>query len=156
MNSANEGPHTLKLLPRSLFDLYALALARGHGFGMRPPIGAWQSEDGIAYGVITQHVQTPDFGVLVMRRRVDGVWVEVEAETGFASQNAAVEELKRHLGGDQHREVLPANTAPRPALHDIGNRQPSMVFGALSTPSHHVAAWTLNQLYLGSGFITNR
>lgn len=73
MNSPNERPNALKLLPRSLFDLYALALPRGHGFGIRPPIGAWQSEDGIAYGVITQHVQTPDFGILVMRRRVDGV-----------------------------------------------------------------------------------
>lgn len=148
MNSANEGPNTLRLLPRSLFELYALALPRGHGFGMRPPIGAWQSEDGIAYGVITQHVQTPDFGILVMRRRVDGVWVEVEAKTGIASQDAAVEELERLLGCNQQKEPLSANTAPRPTLHDIGNRQPSSVFRALSTPSHHVAAWTLNQLYL--------
>jgi hypothetical protein len=148
MSRRNERPTTLKPLPRSLFDLYALALPRGHGFGMRPPIGAWQSEDGVAYGVITQHVQTSDFGIIVMRRRIDGVWVEVAAETGIASQDAAVDELKRHLGGDQQKGALPANTAPRPALHDMGNRQPSSVFRALSTPSHHVAAWTLNQLYL--------
>lgn len=148
MNSAKEGPRKLKLLPRSLFDLYALALPRGHGFGMWPPIGAWQSEDGIAYGVITQHVKAPDFGILVMRRRVDGVWVEVEAKTGIASQDAAVEELERLLDCSQQKEALSANTAPRPALHDIGNRQPSSVFRALITPSHHLAAWTLTQLYL--------
>jgi len=28
-------------LPQWLFDVYALALPRGHGFGDRPPTGAW-------------------------------------------------------------------------------------------------------------------
>ncbi len=59
-----------------------------------------------------------------------------------------MDELKRFLHIDQQNEPLPANTAPRPALHDVGNREPSTVFRALSTPSPHVAAWTLNQLYL--------
>jgi len=40
-------------LPQSLFDVYALALPRGHGFGDRPPIGAWETADGRAYGSIS-------------------------------------------------------------------------------------------------------
>jgi hypothetical protein len=43
---------------------------------------------------------------------------------------------------------MPPNTAPRPALHDLKNREPSEIFGLLNRPTHHVAAWSLNQLYL--------
>ncbi len=45
-------------LPRALFDVYALALPHGHGFGRRPPISAWQSEDGFAFGVVTRHAHS--------------------------------------------------------------------------------------------------
>ena len=45
------------------------------------------------------------------------------------------------------REPMPPNTAPRPALHDLGTREPSDLFRTLATPSHHIAAWALNQLY---------
>jgi len=148
MNEAEGDTFSVQPLPRSLFDLYALALPRGHGFGMRPPIEAWQSGDGVAYGVITRHVETLDIGILFMRRRVDGVWIEVESRTEIASQDIALGKLKEFLQGAQHKEPLPPNTAPRPALHDVGNRQTSTVFRTLSTPSHHVAAWTINQLYL--------
>jgi hypothetical protein len=37
-------------------DVYALSLPRGHGFGDHPPEGAWQSDDGIACGVVTRNV----------------------------------------------------------------------------------------------------
>ena len=139
---------SVKPLPRSLFDLYALALPRGHGFGMRPPVEAWQSESGTAYGVITRHVKKNDIGILVMRRRVDGVWVEIAEKTGIASKSLALKEMKSLLENGPPNEPLPANTAPRPALHDLSGREPSAVFKTLTTPSHHLAAWTLNQLYL--------
>ena len=29
----------MRELPRGVFDIYALALPRGHGFGSRPPVG---------------------------------------------------------------------------------------------------------------------
>ena len=138
----------MRELPRTLFDIYALALPCGHGFGNRPPISTWQSGDGLAYGVITRHVGTGDIGILVMRRRIDSTWAKMAAETGLSSQQEAMSKLLPLLQSDLPREPMPSNTAPRPALYDIGTREPSDVFKVLATKSHLIAAWTLNQLYL--------
>jgi len=135
-------------LPETLFAVFALALPRGHGFGNQPPIGAWQSDDGLAYGVITQHIDTGDIGILVMRRRIDSTWAQMAKETGLSSKNEAMSKVLKLLESDRPREPMPPNTAPRPALHDIGTREPSDVFKVLATKSHLTAAWTLNQLYL--------
>lgn len=43
---------------------------------------------------------------------------------------------------------LPPNEAQRPALHDLQGRTPGSLFKLLLTPSHHVAAWLLHQVYL--------
>jgi len=148
MRLGNHETGSIKPLPRLLFDIYALALPRGHGFGQRPPIGAWQSEDGISYGVITQHVKARDIGILVMRRRIDHTWAEIANETGLASQDVAMIKIEHLLRDASSKEPMPPNTAPRPALTDFGDRETSAVFRTLATPSHLVGAWTLNQLYL--------
>jgi hypothetical protein len=135
-------------IPQSLFDLYALALPRGHGFGDRPPIGAWQSDDDKACGVVTRHVDDGTFGVLVMRRRVDKVWTVTAHEQGIPTSNDAHKRMKPLLKEGAPPEPMPANTAPRPALHDLKGRTPSDIFKLLTQPSHHVAAWMLNQIYL--------
>jgi hypothetical protein len=85
-------------LPQWPFDVYALALPRGHGFGHRPPVGAWQSADGDACGVVTRDVDNSSLGVLIMRRRVDLVWTVTKQEHGFVSMAEArgrVESLLR-------------------------------------------------------------
>lgn len=148
MSLENQETGSIKPLPRLLFDIYALALPRGHGFGQRPPIGAWQREDGISFGVITQHVETADIGILVMRRRVDNTWAEVANETGLASLVIAMSKIEHLLQDGSSKEPMPSNTAPRPALADFGDRKTSAVFRTLATPSHLIGAWTLNQLYL--------
>ena len=48
----------------------------------------------------------------------------------------------------QPAEPMPPATAPRPALYDLRGRTASDAFKLLTTPSHHPAAWILNQLYL--------
>lgn len=138
----------MKELPRSLFDIYALALPRGHGFGEQPPISAWQSEDGRAYGVVTRHINRCDFGFLSMRRRVDHVWTKTAECDGFPTENEARRQLKVWLENDVSAVPMPRNTAQRPALYDLGKRRPSDVFSLLTNRSHHIAAWLLNQLYL--------
>ena len=45
-------------------------------------------------------------------------------------------------------EPVPPNTTPRPALYDVQDRKPSAIFMLLQRPTHHVAAWLLNQVYL--------
>jgi hypothetical protein len=65
-------------LPQPIFDIYALSLPRGHAFGDRPPVEAWQSEDGLAWGAVTRDVTDRGFGVLVMRRRQGhAAWLRV-------------------------------------------------------------------------------
>jgi hypothetical protein len=74
---------------RPIFDIYALSLPRGHAFGDRPPVEAWQSEDALAWGAVTRDVNDGSFGVLVMRRREDYVWVTVHQEHGFLDSRDA-------------------------------------------------------------------
>lgn len=137
----------MKELPQRLFDFFALALPRGHGFGNRPPIEGWQTEDAIAYGVVTEEAEE-DYGILVVRRRIDGVWTVTKEEHGFCSREAARASLETLLIEGEAPEPMPPNTAPRPALHELDGRTPSDVFRALFRPSHRPAAWTMNQLYL--------
>ncbi|EOD4067089.1 hypothetical protein ACX1IG_03305 [Yersinia enterocolitica] len=59
----------MKKLPQSLFDVYALALPCGHGFGSAPPIAAWQSYDD----------SNDIFGLLAARRRTDQTWAILSA-----------------------------------------------------------------------------
>ncbi|MBO9501646.1 hypothetical protein [Brevundimonas sp. A19_0] len=135
-------------LPQSLFDVYALALPRGHGFGDRPPVGAWRDADGTACGIARCDDITGVFGVLVMRRRVDHVWTVVADEHGFASLEETKARIKLLLREGEPLEPLPANTAARPALHDLKGRVPSQAFDLLRARTHQRAGWILNQLYL--------
>lgn len=138
----------MKELPQSLFDIYALALPRGHGFGSAPPIGAWQSDDGLAYAVITHDDSRVIFGLLAARRRIDQTWAIVSCNDVFSSYEEAYSCIPALLKEGTPPEPPSPNTAPRPFLNDIGNRKPSDIFKILLQPTHHVAAWMLNQLYL--------
>ena len=109
-------------LPGSLFDIYALSLPRGHGFGNRPPIGAWRSDDDSAFGVVTEDEEAGSVGILVARRRVDHVWVVTVEEQSFASVEDARSRLALLLRASQTPEPMPRNTTPRPALHDLGDQ----------------------------------
>ncbi|WP_236469629.1 hypothetical protein [Pseudomonas syringae] len=79
---------------------------------------------------------------------MDDVWVVVLEVHGLSSKIAALNALEVAMKEGEHREPLPANTARRPALHDLLGRVPGDLFGSLQRPFHHIAAWTINQLYL--------
>lgn len=138
----------MRRLSQQLFDIYALSLPRGHGFGRAGPIEVWGSDDGIAYGVVTQNTETLSFGCMVARRQLDDVWVVVLEVHGLASKIAALNALEVAIKEGEPREPLPANTARRPPLHDLLGRVPGDLFDSLRRPFHHMAAWTINQLYL--------
>lgn len=138
----------MKELPQSLFDIYTLALPCGHGFGSAQPIGAWQSDDGLAFTAIMHDDAKATFGVLAVRRRIDNVWTITSLQDSISSYDEALSKVPILLEEGKPPEPLPPGTAPRPCLHDVSNRNPSDIFRLLSSPSHHVAAWMLNQLYL--------
>jgi hypothetical protein len=138
----------MRELPRTLFDVYALALPRGHGFGNRPPIEAWRSEDDLACGVLTRDVDDGRFGVLVMRRRQDHVWIVTLQQHKLQTSAEARAMMERAMKEGAPPELIPANMQRRPALYDLQGREPSAVFKLLTQPTHHIAAWLLNQMYL--------
>lgn len=138
----------MDLIPENMLRIIALALPAGHGFGDRVPVGAWGDPEGATCGIVTRHAETGDLGVIAMRRRVDDVWTETAREFGFRSLKHAQERLEALLRIGAPAEPLPPNTAPRAGLHDLQGRTPSPIFDSLRTPSHHLAAWILNQLYL--------
>ncbi|WP_377158397.1 hypothetical protein ACFJIX_05840 [Roseateles sp. UC29_93] len=137
----------MKELPEPLFAVYALSLPRGHGFGSRPPAGAWTTDDGASVGVLTRD-DSNVFGVLVMRRRVDDVWTITDAADGISDRDQAMRRIGEALVEGKAREPVPSGVPPRAALYDLGSRTASDVFGLLAAPTHHRAAWMLNQLYL--------
>jgi len=138
----------LQELPESLFRFYALSLPRGHGFGAWPPVAAWTSADGQACAALTHHDDDELFGVVAMRRRVDDVWTVVEEQHGLGDRGDAMARIRHLLRDGVAHEPLPAGVRRRAALHDLQQRTASDVFKLLATPSHHPAAWVLNQLYL--------
>lgn len=138
----------MQAIPQPLFDIYALALPRGHGFGNRPPVGAWESNDKLSCGIVTRDDDSCDFGLLVIRRRVDHVWTITSKECGLASFDEALAKLELLLKDGLPPEPLPQNTAPRLALYNLEKRKPSDIFSLLTQPSYHVAAYLFNQLYL--------
>lgn len=138
----------MKLIPQNMFDTYALSFPRGHDFGDMEPVGAWQSDDGLSYGVVFQNIAKSCFDWKLMRRRVDHVWSAVEEGAGLPSREVSFAALKARLDTPMPREPMPANTAPRPKLHDLGDRTPSDIFSLLNQRTHAIAAWLFNQLYV--------
>jgi hypothetical protein len=65
MNGGEGKELYMQELPQPLFDVYALALPRGHGFGRQPPVGAWQSDEGLACGVVTRRPSKLPFSSMV-------------------------------------------------------------------------------------------
>ena len=133
---------------RGMFDVYALALPRGHGFGDRIPHDAWQSEDGTGCAIVTRHVEDSSFGLIIMRRRTDGVWTVTLDNVPQADEGAAKARAESELQAGRPLEPLPSGVPRRGALHDLQGRAPSKIFQLLTAPSHQNVAWLLNQLYL--------
>jgi hypothetical protein len=135
-------------LAQAVFDIYALALPRGHGFGTSPPTGSWQSDDGQAFGVVRHDEETARFGVLALRRRTDGVWAVVLDRSGLETAQAALEVLRTELDRKASPAPVPPGVPRRPPLFDLGGREPSRMIQLLAQPSHINVARLLNELYL--------
>jgi hypothetical protein len=138
----------LRALPQWEFSIYALSLPKGHGFGNRPPVGAWLSEDGLSCGILRHDLNDRSYEVLVMRRRTDQVWTVTAEREGYAAEKEALAQLPPLLKDGEPPEPVPPGFMQRPALYDLEGRTASEVFATLTLPSHRPAAWTLNQLYL--------
>jgi hypothetical protein len=137
----------MREISESLFSIFALSLPRGLGFGDTPPIGAWISDNGNACGVITKHANKHQFGLLVMRRRIDQVWQHQLHDEHFDNKDVAFAKLK-HLLSNSTLVSVPPGVRRRPALYDLSGKEPSNIFKSLSRKSHHIAARVLNELYL--------
>ena len=135
-------------ISESLFNFYALALPAGFAFGDDIPNGAWVSEDRLSCGVLTQNQANRTFGVLVMRRREDDVWVVTRRELGFINNGRAMEVISRCLVSGVAPELIPPGVQRRPSLGDIEGVTVSKIFDGFRRPTHHAAFWVLNQLYL--------
>lgn len=135
-------------LSQPMFDVYALALPRGHGFGDRPPVEAWQTEDGNACAILTRHAGDGDIGLIVMRRREDRVWTVTVDDKGLPDVETARERAAESMKDGALPEPVPPGTPRRTPLHDLQGRAPSEIFKLLTARTHQNVAWLLNQLYL--------
>jgi hypothetical protein len=135
-------------LPQGKFDVYALALPRGHGFGDRLPCETWETEDEKACAVVTRHAENGGLGLIVLRRREDGVWAITCEALDLADLDAARALAKVEMREGEPSERVPSGVQRRTPLYDVQGRTPSDIFRMLTRPSHQNVAWLLNQLYL--------
>lgn len=142
------GDTSIRKLPQFQFDIYALSLPRGHAFGDDMPIGAWGTGDDRACGVLTKNSWNGTYGYLVMRRRIDQVWTATAEKSGYTAATTARRRMRMAMKAGAAPEPLPPGVARRASLADTGKRKLSATFEVLKRPVHHMAAWTLNQLYL--------
>lgn len=141
------GPKAMIDLPEPIFDLYALALPRGHDFGEDRPVEAFLTEDGRAFGIVLEHTDGA-FGAIVMRRREDDVLMVTANLPRQGDQKLARAAAQRAMRDGEPPEPLPAGVKRRAKLSDLQGREPGDAFKVLCNTSHRVAAWVLNQLYL--------
>lgn len=135
-------------LPYSLFDVFALSLPRGLGFGENPPVGAWRSDDWITVGALTKNATSSRHGLLIMRRRDDDVWTVLRREDDAFTEEEAMAVLRQTCDEKAGRVLVPPGTKRRPSLADVSGKEPSGIFKLLAHPARHQGAWMLNQLYL--------
>jgi hypothetical protein len=135
-------------LSANQFDIFALSLPSGLGFGRDLPRGAWLSEDGHICGVLTRNEGNCAFGILIMRRRDDHVWTVTQRQFGILNEGRARTLLESLVVSGLPKVPIPGGIPRRVQLWDLEGVTPSNVFKSLMRPTHHVAAWVLNQLYL--------
>lgn len=135
-------------LPNCIFDVFALSLPRGLGFGETPPVSAWRSQDWITIGALTKNATSNRHGVLTMRRRDDDVWAVLRSEDDAFSEEEAMAILRQACDEKAGRVPVPSGTKRRPSLSDLRGKEPSGIFKLLAHPARHRGAWMLNQLYL--------
>ncbi|MEO8627661.1 MAG: hypothetical protein ABI612_06105 [Betaproteobacteria bacterium] len=138
----------MKELAASRFDVIALSLPRGLGFGDNPPVGAWLSNDDATCAVLTQNSNSGAYGVLIMRRRIDDVWCVVHREDDSFAKDDAEALIGDELEKQSPPVPIPPGVRRRASLGDIRNVEPSAIFKALASPQRRLGAWMLNQLYL--------
>ena len=138
----------MKEIAAPMFDLIALSLPRGLGFGDSPPVGAWLSEDGISCAALTRNINSGSFGIVTLRRRVDSVWVLLSHGECTTGESEARASISHFLYTQAHPLPLPSGERRRAPLSRMGKRTPSVVFKSLFDPSRRIGAWALNQLYL--------
>jgi hypothetical protein len=114
----------MKTLGRGMFDVYALALPRGHGFGERLPHEAWQSGDGKACAIVTRHAEDGSIGLIVMRRRADGVWAVTLDNAPGPMSRPPPRSLSANFRSDNHHcQYRPAsNAGPRSMISRAASR----------------------------------
>ena len=64
------------------------------GFGDRVPIEGWETEDGVAWALMTRHTDTGSLGIIVMRRREDGVWANTYDQVDLQNLETARERAR--------------------------------------------------------------
>lgn len=136
-------------LPYTMFNVFALALPRGLGFGENLPKNAWTSSDGITVCALTANTTSGKFGVLVMRRREDDVWAVLQRDDDAFSEDDAMAIIKQACVAGLPKVALPPGAKRRPPLPSPNTKKsPSNIFMDLGQHFRERGAWMLNQLYL--------
>ncbi len=138
----------MEQLPSNMFGVFALALPRGLSFGENPPKSTWASADWVTVCALTKNTSSDRFGVLVMRRREDEVWVILRREDDLFAEDEAMAIIKTACDEGAGKVPVPPSTKRRPPLPPPDGKYPSNIFMLLSHPCRERGAWMLNQLYL--------
>lgn len=131
-----------------IFDVYALSLPKGLGFGANKPVSVWASSDHLTVGALLQNHHSRKYGVLIMRRREDEVWAVLRKESESLSNDEALAIIRQACDEAACLVPIPPSIRRRAPLWDTKGYETSSIFKLLAHPARQRGAWMLNQLYL--------
>lgn len=138
----------MDLLPPCMFDVFALSLPKGLGFGEDLPVNAWSGSRWLTVGALTQNCHSGKHGVLIMRRREDGVWAVLRRDANTFGKEEALTIIRQACDEPAPPVPVPSGVRRRQPLWDVKVDEPSSIFNLLGQPGRERGAWMLNQLYL--------
>lgn len=131
-----------------MFDVFALSLPKGLGFGEDPPVSVWAGSGWLTVGALTQNRHSGKHGVLIMRRREDDVWAVLRRDADAFAEDDAMAIIRQACDEPARRVPVPSGVRRRPPLWDTKGNEASAIFKLLGQPCRERGAWMLNQLYL--------
>lgn len=131
------------------FNLYALALPHGPNFDPFVFRSGWKSEGCRSVGAVLVDPDTEEFGILVLRRRVDHCFVVTRGKMGFRTEEAALVELSAAMRPGEKAEPVPPGAKMRPRLLQTKRKGHGKHFKLLTgTPTHVPALMAVGETYL--------
>jgi hypothetical protein len=131
------------------FCIYALSLPTGSNFDHRVFQSCWKTKGGASVGALLFNLDSHEFDLLVLRRRIDHCFVLTCNKTGFPNEEKALVALAVALRPGEPAEAVPPGARKRKPLAPVAGQRIGDHFKLLTGSMTHLPAlMTVGEIYL--------